>query len=125
MLYTYKLTLSWLSQGGTCLDEWQKTLQFERTNLYDLIERESWSLISFASQAQYNILVSSFQQTSTVEYDCNIMLEEAAFFYFRFFTVESAAFSLPAGATGAVSVFCLSSGVGASVFFADCNMHHG
>ena len=40
-------------------------------------------------------------------------------FYFRFFTVVSSFLSPPAGATGADSVFFLSSGEGASVFFAD------
>lgn len=40
-------------------------------------------------------------------------------FYFRFFTGVSSFLSPPAGATGADSVFFLSSGVGASVFFAD------
>jgi hypothetical protein len=38
-------------------------------------------------------------------------------FHFRFFNGVSSAFFSPAGATGAVSLTFLSSGVGASVFF--------
>ncbi|OBZ78640.1 hypothetical protein A0H81_01271 [Grifola frondosa] len=101
------------------MEEAQIKIKRDTTPAFDIVSYSHKTVDRYptpvpSSQAQYDIYALTFHYRAQNQDDHSSTIATSRHFYFRFFTGVSS-FAPPAGATGAVSFFSLSSAVGAAI----------